>query len=276
MSFLSVVRRNPNMGLGIVILVCAATLAIFAPLISRYDPVEIHVLDRLQAPSTHYWFGTDNIGRDIFSRSVYGSRISLTVGASVVVIVVIVGEVLGTAAGYSRPVDDVLMRFVDGIMAFPSLLLALVLMAMLGPSLANVIIAISVGSTPAMVRVVRSTVLSLRERPFVDAARAQGSSTLRIIAVHIIPNTVGPVTVQASFLFAVAMLIEAGLSFIGAGIPPYIPSWGNIISLGRNYLQVAPWIILFPGIFLTITVLAANLVGDGIRDIVDPHLRGRL
>lgn len=273
-SLLRGFARNPNMGIGLIILTIAGSMAVFAPLIDRYDPLRLAVEDRMMAPGPQHWFGTDGVGRDIYSRTVHGARLSLLVGASVVVSVAFMGMIFGLIAGYDRRMDAIIMRVIDGIHAFPGLLLALALIAVLGSSIQNVIIAISVTAVPSMTRVVRSTVLSLRERPFVDAARAAGVPTWQILLVHIAPNTLGPVTIQATFLFAVAMLTEAGLSFIGAGVPEYVPSWGNIVSNGRNYLYTAPWIVVIPGLFLTLTVLAANLVGDGLRDLLDPRLRG--
>lgn len=273
---LSVLRRNPNLAFGLIILVAAGAIAIFAPLIDRLDPLKLSPLDRLLAPSGQHWFGTDEVGRDVYSRTIHGARLSLSVAFSVVVVDSICGFALGLIAGYSRRIDNILMRFMDGLMAIPSLLLALALIALLGSSVQNIIIALSVVGIPRMVRVVRSSVLSLREQTFVEAARALGTPSWRILTVHIAPNNLAPVTVQSSFVFASAILTEASLSFIGAGTQPYIPSWGNIISQGRNYLQIAYWIIVFPGVFLALTVLAANLVGDGIRDVVDPKLRRRL
>lgn len=275
-KFVYRVRRNPNLTMGFLVMVIAATVAIFAPLIERYDPIELSPFERLSPPSVKHWFGTDATGRDIYSRTVHGARLSLSVAFSVVVLVSIAGTALGLLSGYSRRVDMVLMRFMDGLMAFPTLMLALALIALLGPSIQNVIIAISVVDTPRMVRIVRSAVLSLREQPFVEAARAIGVPTWRILFVHIAPNTIAPVTVQATFIFAAAILTEASLSFLGAGAPPHIPSWGNMISQGRGYIQVAFWIIFFPGLFMALTVLAVNLVGDGMRDWLDPKLRRRL
>ena len=256
-----------------IILILASTVAIFAPLIDRVGPFELAPFDRLNGPSAEHWFGTDDVGRDVYARTLHGTRISLLVAFSVVTSVTIAGMFFGVVSGYNRRLDGIIMRFMDGLMAMPGLLLAMAMLAMLGPSIRNVIIAISVASVPNMVRVVRSSVLSLRDQPFVDAARAIGARPSRILVRHVSPNTVAPVTVQATFLFAAAILTEAGLSFIGAGIPPFIPSWGNIISDGRNFLQVAFWIVFFPGVFLALTVLAINLVGDGIRDVVDPKLR---
>lgn len=266
-------RKNPNLAIGLGMLVFASTIAIFAPLIDRVGPFELAPFDRLNGPSADHWFGTDDVGRDVYARTLHGTRISLLVAFSVVSSVTFAGMVIGLVAGYNRRADGVIMRFMDGIMAIPGLLLAMALLAMLGPSIRNVIIAIAVGSTPNMARVVRSSVLSLRDQAFVEAARAVGSPTRRILLVHVTPNTLAPVTVQATFLIAAAILTEAGLSFIGAGIPPFIPSWGNIISDGRNFLQIAFWIVVFPGTFLALTVLAVNLVGDGLRDAADPKLR---
>ena len=273
-SILRLLARNPNMCLGLFILTAAVLMGVFAPFIDRFDPLRLSVQERLTSPNGTHWFGTDDLGRDLYARTIHGARLSLFVGASVVFVVVISGQIIGSVAGFDRRMDAILMRIMDAIMAFPGLLLALALMAMLGASIQNVIIAIGVSTLPSQARVVRSTVLSLRERPFVDAARAMGVPTWRILLFHIAPNTLGPVTIQATFLFAAAMLTEAGLSFIGVGVPDYVPSWGNIVSLGRNFLYTAPWIVIIPGIFLTSTVLAANLVGDGLRDIVDPRLRG--
>jgi peptide/nickel transport system permease protein len=253
-----------------------STLAVFAPLVDRIDPLMLSPYDRLQAPSAKHWFGTDPTGRDLYSRTVHGARLSLLVGFSVVVAVSLTGGALGLITGYSKGVDNVLMRFMDGLMAFPTLVLALALIALLGSSIQNVVIAITVVDTPRMVRIVRSSVLSLREQSFIEAAKAVGAPTWRILLIHIAPNTIAPVMVQATFIFAGAIMTEAALSFLGAGSPPHIPSWGNLISQGRGYLQVAFWMIFFPGLFLGLTVLAVNLVGDAVRDALDPKLRRRL
>ncbi|MEO0248820.1 MAG: ABC transporter permease [candidate division WOR-3 bacterium] len=268
--------RNPNFAFGVVVLVAMSTLAVFAPLVDRTDPLKLSPYERLQAPSAKHWFGTDPTGRDLYSRTVHGARLSLLVGFSVVIAVSIVGGSLGLITGYSKRIDNVLMRFMDGLMAFPTLVLALALIALLGSSIQNVIIAITVVDSPRMVRIVRSSVLSLREQTFIEAVRAVGAPTWRILLVHIAPNTLAPVLVQVTFIFAGAIMTEASLSFLGAGSPPHIPSWGNLISQGRDYLQIALWMILFPGLFLGLTVLAVNLVGDAIRDALDPKLRRRL
>jgi peptide/nickel transport system permease protein len=260
---------------GLVILAAIVTIVVFAPLIDRVDPLKISGVDRLQAPSAQHWFGTDQVGRDIYSRTVHGGRISLIVGSAVALIVATAGAVMGLIAGYYRRADEVLMRFMDAIMAFPTLLLALALIALLGGSITNVIIVISVVDTPRMVRLVRASVLSAREMDFVTAARALGARAPRIMGLHILPNIMAPIIIQATFVFASAILVEAALSFLGAGVNPETPTWGNIIGIGRTYIQRAFWVSFFPGLFLSITVLAINLMGDGLRDALDPKLRRR-
>lgn len=269
-----VLRRNSTMALGVFLLVVASIIAIFAPLIDRADPLKTNPVERLQAPSASHWFGTDHVGRDVYARTMHGTRISLIVGFSVAVIVAALGIIIGLLAGYYRQLDNIIMRFMDGVMAFPTLLLALALIALLGSSLQNVIIAISVVDTPRMVRIIRGSTLSIRELDFVTAAKAVGARPWRILLRHILPNTIAPLIVQATFVFASAIIVEASLSFLGAGSPPYIPSWGNIMGQGRTYLQMAVWVTFFPGLFLSLTVLSINLVGDGLRDTLDPRLRG--
>ncbi len=268
--------KNPNMILGIVLLSAMTIMAIFSPWIASADPREIDTINRLQSPSGEYWFGTDHLGRDLFARAVYGSRLSLTVGIAVAIITMAFGVVLGLVSGYYRTLDSIIMRLMDGLMAIPSFLLAIALVAMLGASLQNVIIALSVVETPRVVRVVRSSVLTLRERVYVEAAEAIGARSERIMAMHIFPNTVPPLIVQGTYIFALAILVEAGLSFLGAGTPPDIPSWGNIMGEARLYVRVAEWIMFFPGVFLSLTVLAVNLIGDGLRDTLDPTLARRM
>ena len=267
--------KNPNMLAGFVILSIISFFTIFAGTVDRYDPLKLEPLDRLLAPSTEHWFGTDNTGRDVYSRTIHGGRVSLLVGFTVALLTVCAGMVIGLISGYDRRADMVIQRFMDAIMSFPTLLLALALIAMLGSSITNVIIVITVVDTPRMVRIVRAQVLALREYQFVEAARAIGAPTSRVLLLHVAPNTFAPVMVQATFVFATAILVEAGLSFLGLGIPPELPSWGNILALGRTYLQTAVWVAFFPGLILTITVLAINLVGDGLRDALDPKLARR-
>jgi peptide/nickel transport system permease protein len=270
-----VLRRNPNILVGLAVLLVMATASLFAPFLTPLDPVKTNPEDRLHPPSATYWFGTDHVGRDVYARTVYGGRISLVVGLAVSATATVIGSVIGLIAGYYRMADNIIMRFMDGIMAFPALLLALALIALLGASMTNVIIAISVVTTPTVVRVVRASVLSLREQDFVQAARALGASAPRILALHVFPNTVAPLLVQGTYIFAVAVLNEASLSFLGAGTPPVIPSWGNMMGQGRLYVQTAVWIIFFPGLFLALTVLAINMLGDGLRDILDPKVARR-
>lgn len=267
--------KNPNMLVGFVILAVISFFTIFAGYVDRYDPLKLDPLIRLDSPSTEHFFGTDNTGRDVYSRTIHGGRVSLLVGFTVALLTVCAGMVIGLISGYDRRADIVIQRFMDAIMSFPTLLLALALIAMLGSSITNVIIVITVVDTPRMVRIVRAQVLALREFQFVEAARALGAPTWRVLLLHVAPNTFAPVMVQATYVFATAILVEAGLSFLGLGIPPDLPSWGNGIALGRTYLQTAVWVSFFPGLVLTITVLAINLVGDGLRDALDPKLARR-
>ena len=270
-----VLSKNPNMLGGFIVLTVMVCVALVAGIIDKIGPYELDPFARLQSMSSGHWFGTDNIGRDVYSRTVHGGRISLAVGALVAISVSIVGAAIGLTVGYFRRVDEVVMRFMDGVMAFPSLLLALALIAALGASFINIIIVISVVDTPRMVRVVRGSVLSVREMDFVTAAGALGAKAPRVMGLHILPNIMAPIIIQATFVFASAMLTEAALSFLGAGINPETPTWGNMIGQGRTFFQRAIWIMIFPGVFLSLTVLSINLVGDGLRDALDPKLRRR-
>lgn len=269
-------QRNPTMAAGIAIVLVMALLAIFAPLLFTSDPTAVAPRERFTPPSEGHWFGTDNIGRDLWSRVLYGSRVSMTVGVAVAAISVLSSIVFGLLAGYYRRLDAFIMRIMDGLMAIPSVLLAMALMALLGGSVQNVIIALCVVETPRAVRVVRASVLSIREEMFVDAAHALGVPPTRVLRAHILPNTFAPLIVQASFIAASAVLVEAYLSFVGAGPPPEVPSWGNIMAEGRHYISRFVWMIVFPGVFLTLTVLGINLAGDGLRDSLDPKLRSRM
>ena len=269
-----VLRGNPNMAIGLIILLLAVLMAAFAPVIATDEPKELFTEPRLQAPSSQAYFGTDSVGRDVFSRTIYGSQLSLAIGASVTILTILCGVVIGITAGYYKLADNVVMRFMDGLMAFPSFLLAIALVALLGASFQNVVLALSVVETPRVVRIVRGSVLSLRERQYVEGALAVGARPLRILFTHIFPNLVAPLTVQATYVFALAILVEAGLSFLGAGVPPDVPSWGNMMGDANLLKQLAPWMIFFPGLFLSLTVLGANLLGDGLRDTLDPRLRG--
>ena len=272
-------RSNPNLLAGTVIISFMFLIALltFLPtkeLVARYNPQELSLIERVESPSSTHWFGTDSLGRDIYSRTLHGAKTSLRVGAAVAILVTIVGVSLGVLVGYNRVADNIVMRFMDGMMSFPTLILALALVATLGSSLNNVILVIVIVDTPSMTRIVRAVVLSLRERTYVDAARASGASTKRILFFHIVPNTLAPVIIQASVFFGGAILTEAALGFLGVGTPDFIPSWGNIISSGRGHIRTGFWIAFFPGVFLALTVFAANLLGDGLRDVLDPRLRG--
>jgi len=239
-------------------------------------PTALAPAKRTREPSALYWFGTDMLGRDVYSRVLYGARVSLLVGFSVAILASVVGMTIGMISGYIRLADSIIMRVMDGLMSIPPILLAIALMALTRGSVQNVIIAITIAEIPRVSRLVRGVVLSLREQPYVDAAVAAGTRTPMIIWRHILPNTLAPITVQATYICAAAMITEAILSFIGAGTPPIIPSWGNIMAEGRALWQVKPYIVFFPAIFLSITVLAVNLLGDGLRDALDPRMAKRL
>jgi peptide/nickel transport system permease protein len=269
------IRRNPTIAFGVFMLAILATIALIAPWISG-DPFKLASINRLRPPSERFWFGTDQFGRDVFARTMHGARVSLMVGFVVAAISCAVGLLLGLLCGYFRRVDALLMRVMDGLMAIPSLLLAIALITLTRPGLAIVIVAIIIPEVPRIVRVVRSLVLSIRSQPYIESAIAGGTRGAKLLLRHILPNTLAPLIVQGSYVFASAMLIEAGLSFIGAGVPPETPSWGNIIAQGRSFFQLAPWTILIPGCFLAVAVLAVNMLGDGLRDRLDPRLARRM
>jgi peptide/nickel transport system permease protein len=269
------IRRNPTIALGALLLAVLLAMAIAAPLIAG-DPFRQAPINRLRAPSERFWFGTDQFGRDVFARTVYGARVSLIVGFVVAALASVIGLALGLVCGYFKRIDGIMMRIMDGIMAIPSILLAIALITLSRPGLGIVIVAILVPEVPRVVRVVRSIVLSIRAQPYVESAIAGGTRNAKLLVRHILPNTLAPLIVQATYVCASAMLIEAGLSFLGAGVPPEIPSWGNIIAQGRTFFQIAPWTILIPGAFLAATVLAVNMLGDGLRDRLDPRLARRL
>jgi peptide/nickel transport system permease protein len=262
-------RRHPTLIAGAVALGVIVVAAVLAPLWWTGDPLQMRPIQRLRPPSAEAWFGTDHFGRDIYTRTIYGARISLTVGAAVSAISLLLGTTLGLVIGFYRRLDTVMMRVMDGVMAIPAILLALALMALMRASVRNVIIALVIPEIPRVTRVVRASVLSLREHLMVEGARALGVGTPRILVRYILPALVAPLLVQGTYICASAILVEAYLSFLGAGTPPVVPSWGNIMAEGRAYVQLAFWIILFPGIFLAATVLAINLVGDGLRDALD-------
>lgn len=268
--------RHPTLAFGLALLSIMVLVAIFAPYLGTVDPTALAPAKRTRPPSAEYWFGTDAYGRDIYSRVLYGTRVSLLVGFSVAVLASVTGLLIGLISGYVRSIDAIAMRMMDGMMSIPPILLAIALMALTRASVQNVIMAIAIAEVPRVARLVRGVVLSLREQPYVDAAVASGSTNFRIIFRHILPNTVAPLTVQATYICGSAMIIESILSFVGAGTPPIIPSWGNIMADGRTLWQVKPFIILFPAIFLSLTVLAVNLLGDGLRDALDPRMAKRL
>ena len=266
------VRRHPAIAAGGTLLVLMLLMAVLAPYLWTVDPTTLATSRRTRAPSALYWFGTDMLGRDVYSRVVYGARVSLLVGFSVAFLASVAGLAVGLVSGMVRWLDGIVMRIVDGMMSIPPILLAVALMALTRGSIGNVILAITIAEIPRVSRLVRGVVLSLREQPYVDAAVAAGTRMPMIILRHILPNTLAPMTVQATYICASAMIVEAILSFIGAGVPPITPSWGNIMAEGRALWQVKPFIVFFPAVFLSITVLAVNLLGDGMRDALDPRL----
>ena len=273
---LKAAKRDIVLGMSISLLFLGLFLAVFAPTLARTDYERTDPVNRMLPPSTDSWFGTDNWGRDVFDRTIVGTRLSFLVGFSVTLISTVLGVSIALIISYFRILDAVMMRFVDGFLAFPTILLALALISLIGPSIGNVIIALSVTATASKIRLVRGAVLSLRESTYVEAARAVGVPVPRILMFHVLPNIVSIIIVQATFTLASAILAEASLSFLGAGVPEYVPSWGNIIATGQGYIQVGFHISFFPGLFLTVTVLAVVLIGDSIRDHLDPKLRGRL
>lgn len=282
--------RNRAVIAGGAILLLMVAVALLAPWLGTIDPAEIDPSSRNLAPGDPMTvvlpdgatmertalFGTDNLGRDLWSRVLYGTRVSLVVGLAVAVVSVAIGLAIGLAAGFSRRLDGPVMRVMDGLMAVPGILLAIALVAIWGGGLLTVILAIVVPDVPRVVRLVRSVVLSVREEPYVEAAVAIGAPLPMLLVRHVLPNTVAPLIVQGTFLCASAMLSEAALSFLGVGIPPEIPSWGNIIAEGRSLFRVHPHNIFYPGVFLALTVLAVNILGDGLRDTLDPKMSRRL
>jgi peptide/nickel transport system permease protein len=265
--------RHMNGVIGASILVIVVLIAIFANLLSTHSPTATDPINRLQSPSSEYYFGTDNFGRDLYSRTLHGSRVSLFVGFGVAVVAVVGGIFFGLLAGYFERLEPPLMRTMDAIMAFPGIILAIGIVAATGPSVINVIIALGVVFIPRVARLMRGVVLGLREMQYIEAARAIGVPDRTIITRHILRNAWSPIIVQATFIFAEGVIGEATLSFLGVGSPPYIPSWGNILGEAREYIRSAPWMMFLPGLALMVTVLSLNLFGDGIRDLLDPRLR---
>ena len=275
-GFLGFLRRYPTIAIGGGLLLLMLFVAVFAPFLWTKDPTSLAPALRTREPGAQFWFGSDMLGRDVYSRVLYGARVSLLVGFSVAICASAIGLAIGLFAGFIRLADSIVMRVMDGMMSIPPILLAIALMALTRGSVQNVILAITIAEIPRVTRLVRGVVLSLREQPYVDAAVASGTGTFMIMWRHILPNTLAPLTVQATYICAAAMITEAILSFIGAGTPPIIPSWGNIMAEGRALWQVKPYIVFFPAIFLSVTVLAVNLLGDGLRDAIDPRLAKKL
>ena len=269
-------RKNPTLVLGTVLLLIVGVVALAAPLVATHDPQDINPMVRLQGPTAAHWFGTDAMGRDVFSRAVWGGRISLVVGLSVALLASIAGIVLGLVAGFVRWADGPVMRVMDGLMAIPGILLAIALMAVTRANVITVVVAITIPEIPRVVRLVRSLALTLREQLFVEAAHAVGTRLPTILLRHVLPNMMAPLVVQGTFVAASAVLIEASLSFLGVGIPAQTPTWGNMMAEGRNVVAVAFHIILYPGLLLAATVLSINMVGDGLRDALDPRLARQL
>ena len=269
-------RKHPTLVIGALLLIVVAVISLAAPWIATHDPQDLDPLTRMQGPSAEHFFGTDALGRDVFSRAVWGGRVSLIVGIAVAVLATVAGVLLGLTAGFVRWADSPIMRVMDGLMAIPGILLAIALMAVTQASLTTVIVAITIPEIPRVARLVRSLALTLREQLFVEAAHAVGTRLPVILWRHVLPNTVAPLVVQATFVAASAVLIEAALSFLGVGVPAQTPSWGNMMAEGRNFVAVAFHIILYPGILLALTVLAINLLGDGLRDALDPRLARQL
>ena len=267
--------RNRTLMFGAVISIAVVMVGVFAPLLTGFDPMEIKPAQRLSAPSEAHIFGTDNMGRDVYSRVIYGTRLSLFVGVSVALLTMLLGAIIGLLSGVSARVDAISMRILDGMMAFPAILLAISLMAVFGASVGNVILALVIVYTPRTARVVRSVVLASREKAFVEAARALGGSNVRIMLMHLLPESRGPLIVQSTFIMAQAILTESSLSFLGVGIPPHFPSWGNIMAGGRQLIYSAPWALVFPGVAIAVAVVGANMMGDGLRDVLDPRLQER-
>lgn len=272
-KFLRRFLKRKTVAAGLVVLIIFVALAALAPWIAPFSPSKLSIVNRLKPPSEMFWFGTDEFGRDVFSRTIYSARLSLLIGALVVVLSAAIGVTLGLLAGFFQKLDTPIARLIDAMMAFPDILLAIALVAALGPSLTTVIIALSIVYSPRLARIVRASTLVIRELPYVEAAQALGISTFHIMTRHVLRNLLSPILVQATFLFASAMLAEAGLSFLGLGVSPEIPTWGTMIASGRQYIGQADWMTYFPGFAIILSVLSLQMVGDGLRDMLDPRLR---
>ena len=275
-KFFRFLLRHPTVAVGGTLLLALILMAVFAPWIVSKDPMALSPIHRARVPSDQFLFGTDLLGRDVFARVVYGARVSLIVGFTVAFLSAVIGTIIGLTSGFVRWVDAIVMRIMDGLMSIPTILLAIALIALTRASLENVIIAITIAEVPRVVRLVSGLALSLREQPYVEAAIAAGASPVRVVFKHIFPNTIAALTVQTTYICGLAILVEASLSFIGAGVPPSIPSWGNIMAEGRALWQIKPHMIAFPAVFLSITILSINMLGDGLRDAIDPRMAKRI
>lgn len=275
LSFSSPAKSGWGPFIALILLAAVLLLTIFSPWIATHDPLAMDPLNRLKPPSEAHLLGTDNFGRDLFSRMILGGRISLLIGICTAVVALTIGVLIGLVAGFFRLADSIIMRAMDALMAMPSILIAIALVALNGPSIGSVIAAITIPEVPRVVRLVRSVILSAREEPYVEAATALGSFTGKILFHHLLPNTMAPMIVQGTYIVASAILTEALLSFLGAGISTEIPTWGNIMAEGRQYFRISPAIVLWPGLLLTICVLSINLIGDAARDALDPRMKKR-
>lgn len=279
MQFPKIIRqllRRRIVLVSALVLIIITTLALGASLFASADPNDTAILNRLKPPNAECLLGTDELGRDLYARIIHGARFSLAIGALTALGAVIAGTCLGLVAGFFRRLDAPLMRVVDAMMAFPDILLAIALVAILGPTLINVVLALTLVYTPRVARVVRASTLVIREMLFIEAVRALGVRTSRILWRHVLPNLLSPVLVQVSFIFAHAIMAEAGLSFLGVGVPPDIPTWGTMVAGGQPYAHQAYWVVLFPGLAIVLTALTLQLLGDGVRDLLDPKLKKTL
>lgn len=270
-SLLQRIGRNASARIGIFLLGILTLASLFAPLITSVSPNDMNTSSILMGPSSEHWFGTDDFGRDLLSRVLYGGRISIIVGFSVAIITTVLGLVLGSLAGYYSHLDNLIMRIMDILMAIPAILLAIAIMAILGPEAINVIAALSIAFLPRSTRIVRAEILQIKERDYIQASQAVGLPDSQILIRHAIPNGITPLLIQQTFILALAILAESTLSFLGVGVPPSVPTLGSILSDSRQFLQVAPWMSLFPGVFISLLVLGFNVLGDGLRDVLDPH-----
>lgn len=265
------VLSNKAIMSGIIILGLLILFSIIGPIVAKFSPLEIDPSNRLQAPSKEHWFGTDDFGRDVFSRVATGARVSLAVGLSVSLLTGIFGIIMGLYSAYYSFLDHILMRISDALLAFPDILLAIAIMAVLGPKPINVVLAVTLAKIPVVARIVRSSALDIKEQTYIEALKVQGASSARVIWKHILPNSVSPLIVQVTYIFAIAIILEAALSFLGAGVPAPNPSWGNILYDGKVVIFNAWWMTIFPGLFIILAVLGLNVFGDGLRDLLDPH-----